>query len=72
MGRTTDPAPAALVVGCGLGDDAEFIAGLGFSVVAFDISASAIAAAQQRFPQSTVRYRVADLMAAPGRLATGL
>jgi SAM-dependent methyltransferase len=63
--RTTGPGPLALVVGCGLGDDAEFVAGLGFSTVAFDISASAIAAARQRFPQSTVRYRVADLMAAP-------
>ena len=59
------PAPAALVVGCGLGDDAEFIAGLGYRTVAFDISASAIEAARQRFPRSAVSYRVADLMATP-------
>ena len=32
----------ALVVGCGLGADAEYIAGRGFAVLAFDISASAI------------------------------
>ena len=32
----------AVVVGCGLGDDAEYIAGLGFDTVGFDISASAI------------------------------
>jgi SAM-dependent methyltransferase len=62
-----DPARTALVVGCGLGDDAEFIAGLGFRTVAFDISPSAIRAARRRFAQSSVRYCVADLMAAPAR-----
>ncbi len=55
----------ALVIGCGLGDDAEFVAGLGFRTVAFDISASAIRAARERFPQSAVTYCVADLMAPP-------
>jgi SAM-dependent methyltransferase len=65
LGGAADSAPAALVVGCGLGDDAEFIAGLGCGTVAFDISQSAIDAAKQRFPQSTVRYRVADLRSPP-------
>jgi SAM-dependent methyltransferase len=55
----------ALVVGCGLGADAEYIAGRGFAVLAFDISASAIRAARRRFPGSTVDYRVADLLAPP-------
>ena len=59
------PARTALVVGCGLGDDAEFVAGLGFRTVAFDISPSAIQAARQRFAQSAVRYCVADLMTPP-------
>ena len=58
-------AQSALVVGCGLGDDAEFISTLGFRTVAFDISASAIRAAQDRFPESDVTYSVADLMAPP-------
>lgn len=57
--------PAALVVGCGLGDDAEFVSSLGFRTVAFDISASAIQAARERFPRSNVAYNVADLMAPP-------
>jgi SAM-dependent methyltransferase len=57
--------PAALVVGCGLGEDAEFIAGLGYRTVAFDISPSAIQAARERFPHSTVAYCVADLLAPP-------
>jgi SAM-dependent methyltransferase len=55
----------AMVVGCGLGDDAEFIAGLGFQTVAFDISPTAIAAARRRFPGSAVRYRTADLLNLP-------
>jgi SAM-dependent methyltransferase len=55
----------ALVVGCGLGDDAEYVAGLGFATVAFDISASAIRAARRRFPGTGVQYTVADLLHPP-------
>jgi SAM-dependent methyltransferase len=59
------PPRRALVIGCGLGDDAEFLASLGWSVVAFDISAEAIRWARQRFPESKVEYQVVDLFAAP-------
>src|SRR5260370_3867198 len=55
----------AVVVGCGLGDDAEFIAGLGFQTVAFDISPTAIATARGRFPASAVWYQTADLLNPP-------
>jgi SAM-dependent methyltransferase len=55
----------ALVVGCGLGDDAEHVAGLGFATVAFDISPTAIRLARERFPASKVEYVVADLLAPP-------
>lgn len=55
----------ALVVGCGLGDDAEELARLGFQVTAFDISSRAIAWCQQRFPNSSVHYQAANLFAAP-------
>jgi SAM-dependent methyltransferase len=55
----------ALVVGCGLGDDAEYVASLGFATTAFDISATAVACAQRRFPQSVVRYMTADLLSPP-------
>lgn len=55
----------ALVVGCGLGDDAEHVAGLGFETVAFDISPTAIRLARERFPGSAVDYVVADLFDAP-------
>lgn len=55
----------ALVVGCGYGRDAEFVAGLGFHTVAFDISETAIVAARRRFPSSPVRYVIADLLDPP-------
>lgn len=55
----------ALVVGSGLGDDAEFVAGLGFDTVAFDVSPSAVRAARRRFPDSRVRYLTADLLDPP-------
>jgi SAM-dependent methyltransferase len=56
---------AALVVGCGMGDDAEYLAGLGWAVTAFDVSPSAVRAAGSRFPGSSVRYVAADLLAPP-------
>src|SRR5215472_10485502 len=55
----------ALVVGCGLGDDAEELARLGMQVVAFDVASAAVESARRRFPASTVRYEVADLLAPP-------
>jgi len=55
----------ALNVGSGLGDDAEELARRGFDTTAFDISASAIARSQARFPKSPVSYVVSDLFSAP-------
>jgi SAM-dependent methyltransferase len=52
----------ALVVGCGLGRDAEFVAGLGYATTAFDISPTAVRDAQARYPTSAVSYEVADLL----------
>ncbi|KKD38203.1 MAG: methyltransferase domain-containing protein [Limnoraphis robusta] len=51
----------AIVIGCGLGDDAEALAKLGFKVTAFDISPTAISWCHQRFPNTTVNYFVGDL-----------
>ncbi len=56
----------ALVIGAGLGDDAEFVAGLGYDTLAFDVAPSAVERARQRFPGSKVRYEVADLLNLPG------
>jgi SAM-dependent methyltransferase len=55
----------ALVVGTGLGDDAEHVASLGFDTVAFDIAPTAIAVARRRFPVTPVHYLVADLLDPP-------
>jgi SAM-dependent methyltransferase len=52
----------ALVVGCGLGDDAEELSRRGYQVTAFDLSKTAIAWCGKRFPGSAVDYRVADLL----------
>jgi SAM-dependent methyltransferase len=54
----------ALKIGCGLGDDAEELAERGFETTAFDISASAIHACNQRFP-GRVRFVVADILHPP-------
>lgn len=55
----------ALVVGCGLGADAEYLASLGFATTAFDLSPTAVATARSRHPESLVDYRVADLLSPP-------
>lgn len=55
-------AKRALVIGCGLGDDAEYLAAFGFSVDAFDISKTAIGWCRKRFPRSEVNYYVEDLL----------
>jgi SAM-dependent methyltransferase len=54
------------VVGCGLGDDAEELARRGYAVTAFDVSPTAIARCRERFPQSRVSYRAADVLNLPG------
>ncbi len=52
---------SAVVVGCGLGDDAEELAQRGYNVTAFDVSATAVDWCRQRFPDSKVNYTQADL-----------
>ena len=55
----------ATVVGCGYGDHAELLATAGLEVTAFDITPTAIARCHARFPDSTVRYEVADVLSSP-------
>ena len=59
----------ALVVGCGLGYDAEFLAGRGFAVTAFDLAPTAIAGAKRVYPDSPVTYLTADLLDPPAAWA---
>jgi 2-polyprenyl-3-methyl-5-hydroxy-6-metoxy-1,4-benzoquinol methylase len=51
----------AIVVGCGVGDDAEALSKYDFDVTAFDISPSAIELCKKRYPNSKVNYLVANL-----------
>jgi SAM-dependent methyltransferase len=51
----------ALVVGCGLGDDAKFLDDLGFDVTAFDISANAIEWARKLHKDTDIQFEVGDL-----------
>jgi SAM-dependent methyltransferase len=51
----------ALVVGCGLGDDAKYLHDLGFKVTAFDISPAAIEWAKRLYGDNDITFEVADL-----------
>lgn len=55
----------ALVVGCGLGDDAGYLNDLGFDVTAFDISPTAIEWAKRIHSATDIRFEVADLFEPP-------
>jgi SAM-dependent methyltransferase len=51
----------ALVVGCGLGDDARYLYDLGFEVTAFDISPTAIEWAKKLHADTNIQFESADL-----------
>jgi SAM-dependent methyltransferase len=51
----------ALVVGCGLGDDAKYLDDLGFDVTGFDISPTAIEWAKRLHHDTDIKFEVADL-----------
>lgn len=55
----------AIVVGCGVGDDAEALSAFGYDVIAFDISSEAIRLCKNRYPQSKVKYSVENLFDYP-------
>jgi SAM-dependent methyltransferase len=51
----------ALVVGCGLGDDARYLDSLGFEVTAFDISPTAIEWAKRLGADTKIQFETANL-----------
>ena len=55
----------AIVIGCGLGDDAIALEMAGFDVTAIDISETAIKWAKERFNESNVDFRVQDIFKLP-------
>jgi len=64
--RVNGAGRSCVVVGCGLGDDAEELARRGFAVSAFDVAQSAVDWCRKRFPKSNVTYAQADLFAFKG------
>ena len=58
----------AVVVGAGLGADAELPASRGYETVALDMAPTAVQLARARHPGTTVEYRVADLLDLPQEL----
>lgn len=56
---------SALVIGCGMGDDAKVLADLGYQTVAFDVSPTAIRWCRERFFDSPITFVVADLFTPP-------
>ncbi len=62
------PGRRAVVVGCGLGDDAAELARRGFEVTAFDVAETAIGWAADRFRDVEVDWRVLDLLSLPDDL----
>lgn len=52
----------ALVVGCGLGEDAIYLAELGWNVTAFDIAPTAVQWASERYPHDRIDWVVGDLL----------
>jgi uncharacterized UPF0146 family protein len=61
----------AIVVGCGLGDDAKYLHDLGFKVTAFDISPTAIEWAKKLYGDADIEFVAADLFAPPSDWAGG-
>lgn len=55
----------ALVVGCGLGDDAKYLHDLGFKVTAFDISPTAIEWAKRLYGEEEIQFEARDLFDPP-------
>ena len=55
----------AMVVGCGYGADAEFLASLGYRTTGFDFAPTAIAGARRKHPASEANYLVADVLDLP-------
>ena len=63
--RLSGEGKKALVIGCGLGDDANFLADRGFTVTAFDVSETAIEWAKKLYPSEKIDFLNADLFNAP-------
>ena len=57
----------ALVIGCGLGDDAYALAKAGYDVVAIDVSQTALNLAKKRFSGVTIAFEKQDIFDMPSK-----
>lgn len=55
----------ALVIGCGLGDDAKALESAGYDVLAIDVSQTALDLAQKRFSDSSIIFEKQDIFDMP-------
>lgn len=62
VNHSEQKAGSALVVGCGLGEDAVYLAERGWTVTAFDLSASAIDWVKEIHPHPSISWEVGDLL----------
>jgi len=51
----------ALVIGCGLGDDAMALVEAGYAVTAIDVSQTALDLAKERFPDANITFKKQDI-----------
>lgn len=65
LGETSEHQGKALVIGCGLGDDARALEVVGYEVVAIDVSQKALELAQERFPDSSITFEKQDIFDMP-------
>ncbi len=65
LDNNPDHQGRAIDIGCGLGDNAEALSEAWYETIGFDFSAKAIGWARQRFEESDVTYRQADLFDLP-------
>ncbi len=61
----------ALVIGCGLGDDAYALENAGYDVLAIDISQTALDLAQKRFADSNILFEKQDIFDMPQKYHEG-
>lgn len=59
--ETKEHQGRALVIGCGLGDDAKALEDAGYDVTAIDVSPTALELAKERFPESNIDFKKQDI-----------
>lgn len=67
LDKKTEYKGRALVIGCGLGDDAYALANTGYDTLAIDISQTALDIAQKRFEGAGINFEKQDIFDMPNK-----